>query len=128
MPAATTISINDANPTAHVYVPVTSEGGLSIYRNVADATISAAEEQIGLSLSRASSARTTDKAKFTLSVPHEQTVDGAVVVRDVARADVTVTLPNTMTSGERADFAALLQNLLADSVVEDYITDLIPTW
>lgn len=128
MPAASTISINDATPTAHAYPPVQVSPSLSLFRNSADAATSASQEQIGLSISRANSNRSTDKVKVTLSVPHEQTIDGAVVVRSTARMNVDIILPSDMTSTEKADFAALAANLLDHTDVAGYITDLEPVW
>lgn len=128
MPAASTISINDATPTAHAFVPVQVSPSLSLFRNTADAAISASAEQVGLSISRASSARSTDKVKVTLSIPHEQTIDGAVVVRSTARMNAEFILPDDMTSTERADFAALVANALDHADVKGYLTDLEPVW
>lgn len=128
MPAATSLSINDATPTAHVFVPVSVSPQLSLFRNVADAAISASEEQIGLSLSRATANRSTNKVKLTLSVPHEQTIDGAVVVRDTFRFTGEWVIPDSMSSTERADAAALVKNALANADIEDYVTDLEPMW
>lgn len=128
MPTATTISINDATPTAHAYVPTSVTPQLSIFRNVADAAISASEEQIGLSLSRANSQRTTNKVKVTLAVPYEQTVDSVVSVRSTARMTCDIVLPDDMSATERGHFAALVANLIADADVQDYITDLEPYW
>lgn len=128
MPSATSISINDATPTAHVFAPKQVSPALSLFRNVADATTSATAEQIGLSFSEASSSRSTNKVKVTLSVPYEQTVDGAVIVRSTARMNVDIILPDDMTSTERADFAALAANLLDHADVAGYITDLEPVW
>jgi len=128
MPSATTISINDATPTAHAFVPVQVSPSLSIFRNTADAATSASEEMLGLSISRSSSARATDKVKVSLSLPHEQTIDGAVVVRSTARMNVEFVLPSDMTSTERADFAALAANALDHADVKGYLTDLEPVW
>lgn len=127
MPAASQISVNDATPTAHAFNPVAVSSNLSLYRN-GTASTSATEEQIGLSISRANGSRATNKVKFTLSVPHEQTVDGAVIARSTARATVEVVLPDDMTSGERDDFHALLSNMLDNADVKGYITDLEPVW
>lgn len=128
MPSATSISINDATPTAHVFVPVAVTPQLSIFRNTADAGISASEEQVGVSLSRANAQRTTNKVKVTIAVPHEQTVDGEIVVRDVARMDCNFTIPDGMTPTERGHFAALCANALDDGDLRGYFEDLIPVW
>lgn len=128
MPAASSLSVNDATPTAHVFVPVQVSPSLSLFRNTADASTSATEEQIGLSISRATSSRATNKVKVSFSKPHEQTVDGAVVERSTARANIELTMPDDMTSTERADFAALVANALDNADIAGYITDLEPVW
>lgn len=128
MPAATSISINDATPTAHVFVPVSVTPQLFVLRNTAGAANSATEEQAGLSLSRANSSRATNKVKVTLSKPHEQTIDGLVVVRDIARFTGEYTLPETMSATERNHFATLVKNLVSNADVEDYVADLEAFW
>lgn len=128
MPSATSISINDATPTAHVFVPISVTPQLSLFRNTADASISASEEQVGLSISRATAQRDTNKVKVTLSMPYEQTVDGAVQVRSTARFISEFVLPDDMTATERADFAKLCANSLDHADIAGYITDLTPVW
>lgn len=128
MPSATNLSINDATPTAHVFVPAGNNGSVQIYRNTADAAIAASEETLAISLSRFTSNRPTDKVKLTLGVPHEQTVDGQVEVRDTARFTGEWTLPNTMSATERADFAALVANAIDNSDIAGHVEDLIPVW
>jgi len=128
MPAATQISINDATPAAHLYDPVGKKGDLVLYRNVTDANTSATEEQIGLSLNRANGSRVTNKVRVSFSVPYEQTVDGAVIARSVARANMEFILPDDMSTSERADFAALCSNLLDATDVKNHLEDLTPVW
>lgn len=128
MPAASSISINDATPTAHVFVPVSVSPQLSLFRNVADAAISGSEEQIGLSLSRANANRATNKVKLTFAMPFEQTVDGQVIVRSTARFTGEWTLPDDMSATERGHFAALVKNSVAQADIEDYVTDLEAYW
>lgn len=128
MPAASSLSVNDSTPTAHVYVPRQVSPNLSIFRNTADAAVAATEEQIGLSFSPASSSRETNKVKISLAVPHEQTVDGAVVVRDTFRFNGEFVIPDGMSSTERAHAAALVANMLDNADISGYITDLEPVW
>lgn len=128
MPSASTISVNDATPTAHAFDPVAVNSNLALFRNIATAATSATEEQIGLSLSRANATRATNKVKVTLSVPYEQTVDGAVITRSTARMNVEMTLPDDMSATERSHFAALASNLLDHADVKGYFKDLIPVW
>lgn len=128
MAAASPISINDATPTSHTFNPVSVSSNLSLFRNTSGASTSATEEQIGLSLSRASAGRSTNKVKITFAMPFEQTIDGAVVARSVARMNCELILPDDMSSSERDDFAALVSNLLDATAVQAYIADLEPVW
>jgi hypothetical protein len=128
MPSAASLSINDATPTAHVFVPVSVSPQLSLFRNVAGAAISASEEQVGLSLSRATANRATNKVKLTLSVPHEQTIDGQVVVRDIFRFSGEFVLPDSMSAAERGHAMALVLNAMTHADVQDYVTDLEAFW
>lgn len=128
MPAAASLSISDATPTAHVFVPVSVSPQLSLFRNTADAAVSASEEQIGLSLSRATSSRATNKAKITISLPHEQTIDGAVVVRDTFRFSGEFVIPDTMSSTERNHAITIVKNAMANATVMGYVSSLEPVW
>ena len=128
MSAAAQLSINDATPTAHLFDPVAVSPSLALFRNTTDASTSATEEQIGASLSRANANRATNKAKISVSVPYEQTIDGAVVTRSVARANIEFVLPDDMSSSERSHFGALVRNTLANSSIADYYEDLVPVW
>ena len=128
MPSASSISINDATPTAHAFVPRQVPPSLSKFNTSADAAVAATEVVFGLRFSPASSARPTVKVKATLAVPHEQTIDGAVVVRDTARMNCEFVLPDGMTLGEREDFYALCKNLLAHADVTSYVEDLEPVY
>lgn len=129
MPAATQISVNDATPTAHLFDPVgKTTNGAVLYVNQTDADTSAGAESISLSLSRANANRSTNRVKITFAMPFEQTVDGAVEVRSIARANVDLILPDDMTASEREDFAALVSNLFDATDVKNTFEDLIPTW
>lgn len=128
MPSAASLSINDATPTAHVFVPVSVSPQLSLFRNTASAAISASEEQIGLSLSRANAGRSTNKIKVTVALPHEQTIDGAVVVRDTFRFSGEWVIPETMSSTERGHAEAIVQNAINHATIGGYITALEPVW
>lgn len=128
MPGATQLSINDATPTAHLFDPVAVSPNLTLYRNTTDAATSATEEQIGASLSRASGSRVTNKVKVTVSVPYEQTIDGAVITRSTARANIEFTLPDDMSASERDHFGAIVRNTLAHADIKGYYEDLIPVW
>lgn len=128
MPAATNISINDATPTAHVFVPVGKVGEAIIYRNTAGAVISAGEESLALSMNRASGSRSTDKVKISFAYPCVDTIDGVETIRCVGRFNGEWTIPDVMTDGERTDFERIVANGFDATDVKAYVKDLVPTW
>lgn len=130
MPAATSISVNDAAPTAHVFVPVSVTPQLSLFRNVAAAATSATEENIGLSLSRATANRPTNKVKITINLPHETLALNSIdtVVRDTFRFVGEFIIPDQMSTAERTDAEAVVRNALAVAAIKGYITNLEAYW
>lgn len=129
MPAATNISINDAVPAAHVFVPVGKVGEAIIYRNTADAVISAGEEALAISMNRANGSRSTDKVKMTIAYPIVDTdADGFHSVRCVARHTGEWVIPDTMTDDERADFERVVANAYDATDIKAHVADLIPVW
>lgn len=128
MPDATSLSINDSVPTAHTFAPqsVTPASTILVDRDTADTA--AGYPQVILGLSPASSSRPTSRVNIRLNVPVEYTVDGVVKIAYVSRFNGDIILPQEMTQQERDDFAALLKNLLADTVVQGYITNLDPMY
>lgn len=129
MPAATNISINDATPTAHVFVPVGKVGEAIIYRNTAGAVISAGEESLAISMNRASGSRSTDKVKVSFAYPCVDTDgNGVSTVRCVGRFNGEWTIPDVMTDTERSHFERVVANGFDATDIKAYVKDLVPTW
>jgi hypothetical protein len=61
-------------------------------------------------------------------MPTEYTEDGVVRVRDTARANADIVLPELMTVTDRADFAAFVKNAFAHTVIMGLIEDLDPVY
>lgn len=129
MPAATSVPIVDGQTVTHTFVPSVVSPQLTILRNTA-ASISAAEEQLGLSLSRATANRATNKVKITIALPHTWTDSntGLVGVRDVFRFTGEFIIPDTMSEEERADASAIVRNALAVTAIKNYVNTLESYW
>jgi hypothetical protein len=125
MPTAADIIINDATPTPHTFAPqsVSPEKTILVDR---DSATSAGFKSILASFSPARSSRPTNRVNLRFAMPTEHTVDGVVLVAYVARCNIDLVLPEEMTQTERDDFGAFVENLLADTVVQGYVTDLAP--
>lgn len=130
MPAATSISANDSGAVAHVFVPVSVTPQLSLFRNTATAAMSASEENIGLSLSRASANRPTNKVKITINIPHESLAPNGIdyVVRDTFRFVGEWVIPDLMSTAERNDAETIVRNVLNVTALKNYIKDLEAYW
>lgn len=126
MTAMQSITLADATPTNHVFAPVQSAGGVVTLMNRATAATAAGAETLVLGLSLANAKRKTDRVNVRLNVPHEVTIDSVVQVRDVARANLDVVLPELMTQSERDDFAALCGAAVVHAVTQAYIADRSP--
>jgi hypothetical protein len=120
------ITLADATPTNHVFVPTSVSGGQTMLLNRTGKTTSAGAEVLIVGLSLASAKRKTNRVNVRLAVPYEVTVDSVVQVRDVARANTDVVLPELMTSTERNHFATLLGAALAHAIIKGYSADLAP--
>lgn len=125
MPQATTIALNDSSAISHDFVPISVNGQQSVLAN-GEADTGAGEMTIVLQMDRANGNRPTDRVKYRFNMPIEQTVDGVVRVNDTARAEVNIILPESLSTTQRADFAAYVANLLNNSLVSGYVEDLEP--
>lgn len=127
MPAATSISINDATPTAHVFDPLSvTPGGEVQYFNQTDAPTHGTAESICVSYSRANANRDTYRSKVRINLPYVKTVDGAVELRDTSRFTIEAVLPSSITADEADDAMAMLVDLLSKSVVQGHLKGTAP--
>lgn len=127
MPQASTITLADGSAVVHDFTPISVSPSLTIWEN-RDATISAGFMQITASLVRAKSGRKTNKVRISFGMPIEKTVDGVVVVNDVARGLVDVVIPDTLTSAQRLDLATFIEKALANAVLKGYVSNLEPAY
>lgn len=127
MPAPANITLADHVPTNHVFKPIAHSGDNMIHETV-EMTIGAAERQLILGLSRANGSRATDHVVVRLNCPFEQTIDGTVSVRDVARFEAKFILPSSMTTTERTMFQKLVANAFDNSVIIGYVTNREPVY
>lgn len=123
MPSIANLTLADATPTNHTYVPQSASVGITTLINK-EGNIYQGNPKVTLSFSPASQSRSTARAKFQLELPLERQDDaGNYYVAGTARAFVDVVSPSLMTQAEKDDFAALFQSLIADSTVAGYISD-----
>lgn len=127
MPTAADIILNDSAPAAHTFEPqsITPEKAVFVDR---DSATSAGQKSLILGVSPARPNRPTNRVLVRLNMPTEYTVDGVVRVRDIARHSSDTVLPEAMTTLERTNFAALIENAYADAVVSGTIAALDPVY
>lgn len=131
MPSASTLNINDgqATPVSHAFAPRSQVGpGNTVLVND-EASTSAGQWKISLGFSSANGSRKTDRVKIGMSMPIEATdADGITRVAYTPRFSCDVVLPEEMTQAERDDLAAFAANVIADTVINAYISDLDPMY
>lgn len=128
MPAASNIVLADSIPANHTFSPAEIDSANALFTEKTLSLTSAGQEGLRLKFSRGNSGRPTDRLEFRLDLPYEQTVDGVTTVYDTARMVTTITIPQTATVTQRANFMALIQALFNHTVIEGYIEDLEPVW
>jgi hypothetical protein len=126
MAAAAAIVLADHVPTNHTFNPI--ETGKTSLFETREMAIPAAEKQLILQLSRASSARHTDRITERLNIPFMQTVDGVNSVRSTARVETTIVIPDDCSSDERALVQRLYENMAVNPVVRLYVTTREQVW
>lgn len=128
MPAAANIVIADSVPANHTFEPVEISPSNSLFLERTIPSTAAGFEGLRLQFTRSASGRPTDRVGVRLDVPIEQTIDGIVSVHSVARFSGTITLPDSMSGTQRLNFATMLQNIFANSVVKGYVSNLAPVY
>jgi len=128
MPSAANIVLADSVPVNHTYEPVEIDPANSLFLERTLPDTSAGFEALRLGFARSTPGRPTNRVSMRLDIPYEQVVDGVTVVHSIARYNGTITLPDTMSATDRLNFATLIQNLHANSVVKGYTSTLAPVY
>ena len=125
MPSATTIALFDgqATPVSHNFEPQSIVPGKSIWVN-RESDTSAGNLALIVGFDPAKSGRKTNRVTVRFNYPVEHVVDGVTKVSHTARFSADVVLPEEMTQAERDDMAAYVKNVLANAVVNGYMSDL----
>lgn len=129
MASATSITVNDgsATPVAITYVPV----------QLPDSTFKFTDRRKSAGslmpyftwrFSDSNANRKTQKVLLSFAYPLEGVVNGVAAPVDVARADVTVTLPANMAALDRSHLAAMIANSLDVALIRNTIKDLDPIY
>jgi hypothetical protein len=121
MPAASTITIADSVPANHVFNPQSATPGDAVFLNRNGNSVAAAEV-LKLKYSAATSQRATDRINIRLQDPLERgdAVNGYTIAGSCL-FDGDIVIPAQATATERANFAALVKNALANAVINNYI-------
>lgn len=128
MSAIAAISANDNTPTAHTFNPQSCAVGRSVLATSV-ATLPQGNETLVLDFSPRTAQRATYRSRLALSYPIEHTDgDGLTTVQHTARATLEFVVPDTMESADRTHFFTVLKNLLAQTEVQKYVTDLEPLY
>jgi hypothetical protein len=136
MPTAQSITLDDGQSTPVSHVFGVRESGASTTVLVAPGETGAAieDKKVTLSYSPATVKRPTHRVKFTLALPKTTTVQsqsGAspyMTLVGTGRFTGDIIIPDEFTSDDRADLAAFVSNLIADTIVNGYISSLDPMY
>lgn len=124
MPQAASIPIADSVPVTRNYPPVGTANGISNHADVSTAGTPAGQSTFVLKLKPAtnSTARRVDIV-FALPVEYTDTSTSEVLVKDTFRFTGQWIIPPTSTALLRANFEALVRNLISHATVKGYIKD-----
>lgn len=120
MPAIASQSINDGT-IAKTYVPVSTSGNTVVFADTS-ANSAAGQSRLRVAFDPSNSSRRTSRLTLDLSVPYEETVNSSPLVRNVARAQLSIVIPDAVPATERARLASLVKNALALASVQTCIT------
>lgn len=120
MPAIASQSINDGT-AAQSYVPVSTSGNTTIFSDTS-ADSAAGQSRLRVAFDPSNTGRQTSRLTLDMSVPYEETVDGSPLVRHVARAQLSIVIPDAVPSTERTRLANLIKNAIALTDVQTCIT------
>jgi len=128
MPSASSITLLDALAgTSYTFVPLSVEPTKTVLIN-RDAATSAGSKVLVTGLNPATPRRQTDKVHLRLNFPIEQTIDGVVSVKAVARASVELVIPASLTADERNKFVYMAKEAVIDATLYDVAANLDPMW
>jgi hypothetical protein len=129
MPTRTSITLTDAIAGTHVFDPRTANPESTILVDSAHGETFRGQKSMSLSLAPMPKSKSV-KVKGNLSLPGEvQDADtGLYDVPFVGRFSFEFSVPELFTSSQRADLAALATSLLANSIVQGYVSDLDPMY
>ncbi|UUW21411.1 MAG: hypothetical protein [Sanya fiers-like virus 50] len=129
MAAAASIVVNDgqATPVAVTFSPEAVSPSLSVFSD-RRLGIASLFPRLGVSTTFAKGAGSSNRAKFTVTYPVGQTVDGVQKVAYTLRANVEVILPDGATDQQRKDLYAFLKNGLSATLVQGALRDLDPLY
>lgn len=124
MPQAATIAIADSVPVTRNYPPVNVSGLTANHTDVSTAATPAGQSSFSLKLKPATNttARRVD-VTFALPVEYTDSTTGNVLTKDFFRFDGHWVVPPSSTAIQRANFEALVRNLISHATVKGYIKD-----
>lgn len=123
MPSAATIAIADSVPVTRNYVPSSIAGLVASHADVTTAGTPAGQSTFSLKLKPATnvSARRVNLT-FALPIEYTDSTTGLVMSKDTFRASVEWVVPPMSTVLQRANFEALVRNLIGHATVKGYVT------
>ena len=114
-----------------VYTPRGTQGGISTWALVGDATFGGATSQVTESV-RGPLANGNFRTRWVVSVPKAAAADTACActgqVTSTGKADIVIDIPTNYTSAERQDLADRIQALVALAIFDSSVSGPEGTW
>ena len=115
-----------------VYNPRGTQGGISTWQNVGDASFGGATTTLTESV-RGPGTDGNTRVRFLLTIPKLAAADSSCAcigqpLGKPARAEIIVDVPSTFTVAERDDLRLRFQGLAAHAIATAAIKDLEPAW
>lgn len=127
MAAQSSVTLN-----TKVYNPRGTQGGISTWQNVGDATFGGATTTLTESVRGPDSSGNT-RVRFLLTIPKLATADSACgcigqPIGKPAKFEIIADVPSSLTAAERDDLRLRAQGLAAHAITTAAIKDLEPSW
>jgi hypothetical protein len=128
MPVPSTITIADATPTNHDFVPVTKNaaGTWLLLNHEAVTAAGAPRLDLGFSLANRNHAPDTVHVKFVH--PFEAEVDGVTVVQSISLFDGSFVIPADLTTAQRERFGKMAANVVLHAIIQGMVKSRDPMY
>jgi hypothetical protein len=120
------LTINDGTSSV-TFNPTSKNGNVAVWHDASE-VLPAAAAYVSANFRSRGTNENVDRVDLRLIVPFDYVDDGRTVVGESLFARIQFSLPDSIPQSERIRLINLVKNLLANPLIEDYVTDLTPVY